>query len=132
MATAAGTPALAMFVIRSRRVIATLDLFLARAFFCVGGFDSFGTGLFTALETLRVNVGRSTECTGDRTCQTRGDDRNSTNRVVDGRIRIGRSREVDGDGFERTHLPNHALFGAAHAGNSSPDRPAIRNLVEMA
>lgn len=38
---------------------------------------------------------------------------------------------MDRNRLERSHLPYHALFCAAQAGNSGSDRPHSRNFVEV-
>src|SRR5271157_4321239 len=130
MATAAGTPALAMFVISSRRVIATSVLFLVR--FSASRFDSFRTGLLAAFETLRVDVGSATERPCDRSHHCRRAYANSSNGAVNRRVSVRRSGEVNGNGFEGPHRPNHAFLGATHAGDSGANRPTIGNFIEMA
>src|ERR1022692_392542 len=134
MATAAGTPALAMFAISSRRVIATSVLFLIRGLgrLSATGFDSLSTSLLTALETLRVDVGSAAQRPRHRAYQGRACYRNSTDGTENRRVGIGWSCQVNGNRFESAHFPNHAFFRATHAGNSGPDRPTIRNLIELA
>src|ERR1039458_3505107 len=132
MAMASGTPALAMFVISSRRVIATSALFLVEIFHGAIGLDSFRAGLLTALETLGIDVGSATQRPCHRAHDRRPAYRYSADRTENRRVSIGRSRQVNGDSFEGRHFPKHAFFGAAHAGNSRPDRPAVGNFIEMA
>src|SRR5271166_2253549 len=118
-----------MFVISSRRVIATSVLFLIRL--SAAGFDFFRTRFLAALKALRVNVGGAAESSRRRAHQRRRAYGRSPNRAVNRRVGIRGSREMDRNGFEGPHLPDHAFFGAAQAGNSGPDRPAIGNLIEM-
>src|ERR1022692_2611091 len=137
IATAAGTPALAIFVISSRRVIATSVLFpshwLSRGLlgFHPSGFDSFRAHLLTALEPLRVDIGSAAECASHSANQSSASHRSAADRVETWRISIGRSRQMNLNGLKGPHLPDHIFFGATHAGNARADRPAIRNFIEV-
>src|SRR5271169_91959 len=153
MATAAGTPALATVEISSRRVMATSVLFLVvwrrdwlkdwLIDWLRGGrfeffrmlavdIDSRHPGLGAALETLRRDPGSAADCSGHRPHQCRCAYFDSSSGTVNGRVGIGGSRQMNRDGFERTHSPNHALFRAAHTRSPDADRPHPRNLIEMA
>src|SRR5208337_3279189 len=140
MATAAGTPALAMFVISSRRVMATSVLFLIEILlgcfelfqFSAIRFDSFDTDLLAAGETLRVDPSNAAERPCHRAHQCGRAYRSSADSAVNWRVSIGRSGQMNGDGFESSHSPKDAFFGATLAGSSDADGPAIGNFVEMA
>src|SRR5208282_2124091 len=148
MATAAGTPALATVEISSRRVMATSVLFLVVwpgvwlrdwlrggrfEFFRVLAIDTYSrhAGLGAALETLRCHPGSAADCSGHRTHQCGRAYFDSSGGAVNGRVGIGWSRQMNRDGFERTHSPHHALFRAAHTRRTDADRPHPGNLIEM-
>src|SRR3974390_3486328 len=124
MATAAGTPALAIPLKSCRRVIATSVLFLVRwllgccfQLLCVRavGGDAWDARLHAAVESLRCYPRRSAHgpCNGaDQRCRANFQ---LARRAEDRRIGVRRSREMDRDRIERAHPPHDALFCAADA-----------------
>src|SRR5450755_437570 len=101
IATAAGTPALAIFVISSRRVIATSVLFPSYGLshgllgFHPSGFDSFRAHLLTALEPLRVDIGSAAQRPSHSADQSRARNRCSADGIENWRVSIGRRRHMN-------------------------------------
>src|SRR5579863_8409153 len=95
------------------------------------GYDSCNAGFLAALETLGRDPGSPANCPSNRAHQYRCAHLDLPGGTVNGRIGVGRSRLMNRDGFEGSHLPDHAFFGAAKTWRSDPDGPHTRNLVEM-
>src|SRR5271166_1536997 len=139
-ATAAGTPALAIPANNSRRVMATLVLFLIDLLsrrslqlfrVCAVDFDARHASLLAALETLGGDPGCAPDGPRHHAHQGRCANFDSSRSAINRWVGIGRSRQMNRHGFEGTHSPDHAFFGAAGARSSDADRPHAGNLIEM-
>src|SRR5579864_1448063 len=96
----------------------------------VGG-DSGHARLQAAVESLRRDPCGAPASTSNRAHETGRSEFELPRGAENGWIGFGRSCQMDWHGFERSHLPHHAFFGAAEAGNARPDRPYSWNFVEV-